>query len=75
MYRGDLLRLCYRMTDSVRGAEDVLQETLLAAWRGLPASRAGRPWGPGCTVSPPMPACGWWNAARPRVLTTGPELE
>ena len=32
---------CYRMLGSVADADDLLQETLIAAWRGLPAF-AGR---------------------------------
>jgi RNA polymerase sigma-70 factor (TIGR02960 family) len=34
-HRGELLRHCYQILGSVADAEDMLQETLLAAWRGL----------------------------------------
>jgi RNA polymerase sigma-70 factor (TIGR02960 family) len=34
-YGAELLRHCYQILGSVADAEDMLQETLLAAWRGL----------------------------------------
>jgi RNA polymerase sigma-70 factor (TIGR02960 family) len=34
-HRRELLVLCYRMLGSFQDAEDVLQDTLLAAWQGL----------------------------------------
>jgi RNA polymerase sigma-70 factor (ECF subfamily) len=40
-YRRELLLHCYQILGSVQDAEDMLQETLLAAWRGL-ASFEGR---------------------------------
>ena len=40
-HRAQLHAHCYRMLGSVQDAEDALQETLLRAWRALPAF-AGR---------------------------------
>src|SRR5918992_1139025 len=45
-YRRELHVHCYRIVGSVQDAEDLVQETLLAAWRGLDDFRgeAGLRW-------------------------------
>jgi DNA-directed RNA polymerase specialized sigma24 family protein len=46
-HRRELQVHCYRILGSVQDAEDLVQETLLAAWRGLESAegRASvRPW-------------------------------
>jgi RNA polymerase sigma-70 factor (TIGR02960 family) len=42
-YRRELQLHCYRIVGSVQDAEDLLQETLLAAWRGLDGYQARAP--------------------------------
>jgi DNA-directed RNA polymerase specialized sigma24 family protein len=48
-YRRQLQLHVYRIVGSAQDAEDLLQETLLAAWR----SRGARRSVPGCIGSPP----------------------
>jgi RNA polymerase sigma-70 factor, ECF subfamily len=42
-YRRELQLHCYRIVGSVQDAEDLLQETLIAAWRGLDGYEARAP--------------------------------
>ena len=46
-YRRELQVHCYRMLGSFQDAEDALQDTLLAAWQGMPGFQgraSGRTW-------------------------------
>jgi hypothetical protein len=64
----------YRIVWSAQAAEDLLQETLLAAWRGLDQFQAARQSVPGCTglrrtvpsMMPGVPARRTARRARPR---------
>jgi RNA polymerase sigma-70 factor, ECF subfamily len=50
--RGELQVHCYRIVGSVQDAEDLVQETLVAAWRGLESFEGARRCARGCTGSP-----------------------
>ena len=53
-FRRELQLHVYRIVGSVQDAEDLLQETLLAAWRGLERFEGRASVVPGCTGSPPI---------------------
>jgi Sigma-70 region 2 len=55
-YRRELHVHCYRILGSVQDAEDALQETLLAAWRGLGGFQQRSSVRTGCIRSPPTAA-------------------
>ena len=50
-FRPELQLHCYRILGSVQDAEDLVQETLMAAWRGLDAFEADPRCARGCTGS------------------------
>jgi sigma-70-like protein len=52
-FRRELQLHCYRMLGSVQDAEDVVQDTLLAAWRGLDGFEERARCAPGSTGSQP----------------------
>ena len=52
-YERELQLHIYRIVGSTQDAEDLLQETMLAAWRALEQFEGGHHSVPGCTGSPP----------------------
>ena len=55
-FRGELQLHCYRIVGSLQDAEDLVQETLVAAWRGLEGFKGRASCAPGCTGSRPTGA-------------------
>jgi hypothetical protein len=59
-YRRELRVHCYRLTGSLTDADDMLQESLLRAWRRIETSRIGHRFGSGCIASPPRRVSTSW---------------
>ena len=55
-FRREIHVHCYRILGSVQDAEDALQETMVAAWRGIDRFEVDRPCAHGCTGSRPTSA-------------------
>jgi hypothetical protein len=82
-YRAELQAHCYRILGSLQDAEDVVQETLLAAWRAL-RSFEGRSSPRAWLTMPPQPleyegpvairaflsSHPWWGSAGVRLVPT-----
>ena len=56
-HRRELGAHCYRMLGSPHDADDALEESLIAAWKGLPSFEGRSSLETGCTRSPRMSAC------------------